>query len=513
VTSADARIAVHRVDGYSRGRLAAPYRPGSSYPELPLVTPASASNRTYEAVRELLRLYAGAVDGARFCPLAGLVEPGMRVVIKPNLVALRSSEDEDTRWATITDAAVLRPIADYVACALQRDGTITVADSPLRATDFAGLARWTGLEAMLDDVSRTWGVSVELVDLRDEVVADAATFDRTLQTRRQGGDPRGVLEVDLGADSLLEELGGGIARLRSTAAVGANDTAASHRPGHHLYALARSVTDADFIVNVPKLKTHKKAGITCGLKNYVGAVVRKEWLPHHRRGSPALGGDEHADDASWRLKLRERLKDAHRQTRSGRLLLTPAKWLYRQWLQDRPGDPLDVPDEGPMANGGWSGNDTCWRMVLDIVRALLYARVDGSLARERVRRQLTIVDGLLAGEGDGPLRPTPRRAGLLLAGTDVAWVDYCATLLMGFRPHLIPQIDRATRLGGDRPLTSLRRADLDVRSTNASVLAQLARDQPAGDPFMPPLGWARHLAGDDVFALALRTQAASSLDY
>ena len=44
---------------------------------------------------------------------------------------------------------------------------------------------------------------------------------------------------------------------------------------------------------MPKPKCHRKAGMTSALKNFVGANVRKEFLPHHTMGSIKEGGDEY----------------------------------------------------------------------------------------------------------------------------------------------------------------------------------------------------------------------------
>ena len=65
----------------------------------------------------------------------------------------------------------------------------------------------------------------------------------------------------------------------------------THAPGRHQYLVAREVIEADVIVNLPKLKTHKKAGVTCALKNLIGINGNKEYLPHHRVGGAERGGD------------------------------------------------------------------------------------------------------------------------------------------------------------------------------------------------------------------------------
>ena len=33
------------------------------------------------------------------------------------------------------------------------------------------------------------------------------------------------------------------------------------------------------LINIPKLKTHKKVGLTVALKNLVGTTPRTNWLP------------------------------------------------------------------------------------------------------------------------------------------------------------------------------------------------------------------------------------------
>lgn len=518
IGSVDQRVAVWEAGAYPREALRAPYRPATSYPELaPVGVDDGKRNSTYDAVRSLLFLWAG-LDAAqattRSSPLETVIQPGMRIAIKPNLVLHKHPMGDEGLRATVTDAAVIRPVLDYVAKALRGDGMITVADSPLRMTDFAALVTWMGLDRILEDVARTWNIDVELLDLRDQTVADEASFGHNLQVRVLPGDPRGGLDIDLGRHSALEAFHDSMSRLRSTAAVGSNEAGdVHHRPGHHQYHMARSVLDADLIISMPKLKTHKKAGVTCGIKNYVGSVIRKEWLPHHRKGSPSSGGDEYADSVSPRLKLRERAKDFHLQSRIGKTLLSPVKWMYRRTIQNTPLDFMYARDQGRTINGGWSGNDTCWRMVHDLYRAVLYAGSEGTLCQSPQRQQLTIVDGLIAGEGDGPLVPSPRQAGVLMAGADAVWVDYFATLIMGYDPLKIPQIARAVDRTGEYPLTALERDDVRLLCSSDDLRIQLSHDGPSGDAFVPPIGWARLLAGEEMYQRAVKQQSCHSFDY
>jgi hypothetical protein len=181
------------------------------------------------------------------------------------------------------------------------------------------------------------------------------------------------------------------------------------------------VLGADLIVNVPKLKTHKKTGVTLSLKSVIGLTNEKYWLPHFTEGSPETGGDEH-----------------DRPQRSAERLKT---WLSRVPLPRDHSLVVRAPrlSAAPsVLDGSWEGNDTLWRTILDLNHLLLRADRDGRLGDAPARRYLTIVDGIVAGEGEGPLGASPVEAGLLVAGTNAARVDEVACRLIGFDPDRIP---------------------------------------------------------------------------
>ena len=64
-----------------------------------------------------------------------------------------------------------------------------------------------------------------------------------------------------------------------------------HSIKEHNYCINKELLAADVIINVCKPKTHRKAGITAALKNFVGTVAEKACLPHHTAGSAADKGD------------------------------------------------------------------------------------------------------------------------------------------------------------------------------------------------------------------------------
>ena len=70
-----------------------------------------------------------------------------------------------------------------------------------------------------------------------------------------------------------------------------------HTPIMNAYSLSKSILDADLVIPVAKLKTHRKSGVTGALKILIGVINEKRWLPHHRVGTPAEGGDITPNDA------------------------------------------------------------------------------------------------------------------------------------------------------------------------------------------------------------------------
>ena len=60
---------------------------------------------------------------------------------------------------------------------------------------------------------------------------------------------------------------------------------------------------------------------------------------------------------------------------------------------------------------------------------------------------LTVIDGFVAMEGNGPVHGTPVQMDLILAGRDPVSTDSVASKVMGFDPHAIYHIQRAAQKG------------------------------------------------------------------
>ena len=60
-----------------------------------------------------------------------------------------------------------------------------------------------------------------------------------------------------------------------------------------------------------------------------------------------------------------------------------------------------------------------------------------------IRKVLTVMDAIIAGEGDGPLAPTSVPLGSVIAATDPIALDLVALRLMGFDEQNVPKICEA----------------------------------------------------------------------
>lgn len=341
-----------------------------------------------------------------------LIRPGERAVLKPNFIRQSHTERPDQWEQIITHGSVIAAVAREVAAAMNGHGTITIADAPQTDSDFEAICRRARLPELQSDLAKEFPeLKVEVLDLRREVwrTENGVIVER----RKLPEDPRGYTLVNLGEQSWFHSKQGRF----YGADYDSTFTQQHHAEGRHEYLLSRSAMDADLFVNLPKLKTHKKVGITVSLKNLVGINGDKNYLPHFCLGTPDEGGDEFPDN-----RLRNKLQSKLLTALKGSPLWTPA---VKRLGSEIFGDTTAV-----VRSGNWYGNDTCWRMVLDLNRAFF----------SRARRYISIVDGIIAGEGDGPMEADPKPCGLVLAGTNPFAVDWVAAELMGFDWRKLPMI-------------------------------------------------------------------------
>jgi uncharacterized protein (DUF362 family) len=93
-------------------------------------------------------------------------------------------------------------------------------------------------------------------------------------------------------------------------------------------------------------------------------------------------------------------------------------------------------------------------MTLDIARIIKYADKSGRLQPDEVRRHLILTDGVIGGEGEGPLSPRPVQCGVISFSDNIAVGDNVNALAAGFDPKRIPLLDNAFN-DSDYPLATV----------------------------------------------------------
>jgi hypothetical protein len=255
--------------------------------------------------------------------------------------------------------------------------------------------------------------------------------------------------------------------------------------GHNEYLLSETVLRADLVVNLPKLKTHKKTGVTLALKNLVGINGDKNLLPHHCVGATSVGGDEYPGGSVL--------------DRARSLATELARGLLKRGLGSkvvRLGRRLENAARGDAfpRSGNWHGNRTTWRMCVDLNRCLYYSDARGAHfdAKAPVRTVLSVIDGVVAGEGEGPLAPHDVPLGAVIAATDPVALDLVALRLMGFDERRLPKVWEPMRDETLR-ITAVREpSDVEVWEVDASGFAATRRrlaEIAAERPFVAHSGW------------------------
>jgi uncharacterized protein (DUF362 family) len=462
------------------------FSPDQRFPEYPWDHLASKPNAVYSAVRSLFRqmkLDHERFDSPDWNPLGDYIRPGDSVFVLCNFVYHRRSRDSvDQMRAKCSHGSVLRALVDYVLIAAGKEATVRFGNAPIQACEWEKVLRDTGADKVAEFYRRS-GASVEPRDLRLYVTKRTTLGRVTASELRE--DPEAAAEIDLGRESMLDELsgaGGSSPRFR----VADHDparTEAFHADGSHRYVIHRAILDSDVVISLPKLKTHKKVGITCGMKGFVGTVGHKDCLAHHRFGNRRSGGDEYPDSQGF-LKAASAFHDwvNHRGLRA------PLQSLF--FVADRNLRRV-LHRLGLTGGGSWYGNDTCWRMAVDLARIVHNADSRGVMQTTPQRKQLMLIDGVVAGEGEGPLVPTPLGAGALLFCDDVVAGDRVACRLMGFEPDKVSMLREVTR-----PMSfSICAPDRGAANIilNGRQVEESAVPAAAGRPFREPPGWVSHL--------------------
>lgn len=471
-----------------------PYNPDRLYPEYPFSAEAlyrqkqGYENPVYENIR--LLLYEMGLDSVNFgqpCwnPLKEYIRPGDTVLLKPNIVLHENHLRHYGLDCVITHGSIVRSIADYVYIALKGCGKIIIGDAPVQACKFDEAIRQMGLYE-IQRLYKEHGFDIEIIDFRQEM----ALLDKRgkiCSIKKLSGDPRGYSSIDLKTASMHDEVSDLYESFRVT-----NYDPARMREHHnrevHEYLIPNSVLQADFVINLPKPKTHRKAGMTGAMKNLVGINGSKDWLPHHKKGSISEKGDEYLHkDLFKRIHtyLQEKIDILSIRGRKEYVaclrLLQMANGIFRKSLA-----------RDDYREGSWWGNDTIWRTICDLNRLFIYADREGRMTQIPQRKCFSLLDMIISGEGEGPLRPSPKPAGIIMSGINPLAVDTVASGIMGFDYNKIPHIKRAYGIRS-YPICDFAPEDIVIFSNVSEWRDISSMNYENSLKYKPSSGWKGHI--------------------
>jgi uncharacterized protein (DUF362 family) len=463
------------------------FSPSVRYPEYRFRHISTVQNCVYDAVRQIF-IQAG-LDKARFGspdwnPLGSYIKPGQKVFLLCNFVQhQRPLETQENFKSKCTHGSVLRAVLDYVLLAIGKNGVVAFGNAPLQGANWDAVIDETGALEVLKFFEAE-GANVSARDLRLVVNERGILGNPTRHVERD--TDRDSIEIDLGENSLLGLLGkNGPVRFR-VSDYNPEHTEKFHSGKSHRYVINRAILDADVVFSLPKLKTHEKVGITCAIKGFVGTVGHKDCLAHHRFGGAQQGGDEYPHTSGARVAL-SRLHDYVHSRGQGTLfqhvLVALDANLRRVLGRAR-----------CIQAGAWHGNDTCWRMAVDLARIANYADKNGVMSDKPQRTHLCLIDGVIAGEDSGPLSPSAVSAGALIFGDNVVVVDEAACRVMGFDPQCFPMVREAIASQFMFPLHA-QSDDSGMVVFNNKEIELKEIPIALGRPFIPSRGW-RGYAGE-----------------
>lgn len=361
------------------------YNPQSIYPEYPWAQDhCSENNDVYDAVRETLfgiGLDSGNYGMPEWNPLGDIISPGNTVLIKPNWVSHKNNNPEAGLDCLVTHTSIVRAVLDYCIIALKGSGKIILGDAPIQGADLKMLLSTNYVNKVLEYYNNK-GVDIEICDFR---MFQACGKNGVWHRRVKINNDEESVAVDLGVHSEFHKIEN-TQRKYHVMDYNSAKTEQYHNSGKHIYSINKHVLDADVIINLPKPKCHKLAGVTGALKNMVGIVADKACLPHDSLGSKSDFGDSYPN--------KNLLKAASVATREIKTKFeengnyTPA--LIARYFDSGLRLMSRLLSGNHYEFGSWYGNDTIWRTILDLninsqslkVCARIESNASGSVAAQ-----------------------------------------------------------------------------------------------------------------------------------
>jgi uncharacterized protein (DUF362 family) len=391
---------------------------------------------------------------------------GKKVLLKPNWVRHNGKPEDAICLITHFNflIALLRVVVDL------RPAKITIGDAPIQGCKWDKLIPASFIQEV-HEISSKSGIPVYIKDFRRvKFDTDKNIVENDLLAIDE------FIIFDLGTESYLEPITHREKNLFRVTQYDPDRFLESHSPGKHKYCITREIFDADIVISVPKLKTHQKAGITAAMKNIVGINGDKDFLPHHRIGGVEHGGDSYPG-GSYIRRLAEYFFDLSYKHQGGSMYRFWTRMGSLTWM-------LSFPSSEHQLGAAWHGNDTVWRMVMDLNKIIYFGKEDGSIQTQKRRDFFSIGDGIIGGQGDGPLHPDPLALGVITFTNSSVWHDICVATLMGFDFHKIPLLKEGISMDRGEKIEIL----LDKQAIKVDDLRKIAVKT------IPPPGWVKYFS-------------------
>jgi len=385
------------------------------------------------------------------------------VLLKPNLV--NHNKNEFDKICLCTHENFILVTLEIILELNPR--SVLIGDAPIQG------CKWDLLLSdyfykKVESLSNKFNIRVSIKDFR------RVTFDtklNILENERNSLDE--YIIFDIGKKSYLEDITSDKKQFRVTC-YDPDRLSESHNFGTHKYCIRKDVFECDTVITLPKIKTHQKSGLTNSLKILVGINGDKDYLPHHRIGALGHGGDCYKGYHPLR-RLSELILDEANRNRGKRIYKFYSYLSAALWK-------LSFPKPEQNLAAGWYGNDTVWRMVMDLNLIAIFGKKDGTIADEPQRTLYTLCDGIIGGEGNGPLSPDPLPLGIISFSNDSYLMDEIIGYLFRMNIDKIPLLKEARKINKGKDI------DLFLRGEK-TTLEDIKKY--STDVIMPP-GWVNY---------------------
>lgn len=415
------------------------YSPSVCYPEYQFECIAKEDNKIYDIIRE--GLYRLGYDSENYGkkewnPLGRIIKPGGVILLKPNWVMHENPEEQyHDMDCLVTHPSLIRAVMDYVVIALKGKGKIILADAPMAQCHFDELMQKVHYDKIVEFYAK-YGIEVILKDLRGCMFDDNEN-KLGVNNVTVLEDSEGVI-VDVGKMSAFNEYTRKEIDKLKAPKLDPLKMKEHHTVGKHEYSIHRDILEADVIINLPKPKSHRKAGMTACCKNFIGANVRKDLLPHLTYGSKQEHGDAY-QKRNILLALSNACNEKYdyytfRNKNRSAVLFRVLKGFFRRVGMKAAKETF--------WEGSWYGNDTMWRTISDVDNAIYYANKEGILEGKRCRTVFSVCDMIISGEKEGPLCPSPKRLNtIIMSESHIACIDKFICRYIWFDDQLVKNID------------------------------------------------------------------------